>query len=350
MEPPRTATWLEEHTPEGRPFTLKNRHWLCLDPPAMAWLTDLGDHNLIDGRGQLHTSRDWDSTLLSPLPKPWTQAEFLRKILPWGWFPPDLAERLGEGGTHGGWQSARDAVDGQPAWRFDRRFVSRQYRVDVTIWCADNGLLLREEKVETEPGTGVVGMRTVKHGFEYDVQPPEHVFILPTPDKPLKAPPSEPMFRDVTESLPPGERGEIERVIAASNAAWQAGDFDPFARVWQFPANHEDTPLRKQAEWEHQVREQARLWTRWECTIERITQADVIGVAFSTGAFKMVPAPGVLWARCRLRVEWKDGTQTWEGDADYYIRKNEDGYRLIHWEYPSAEVLAARRGDPDTRM
>ncbi|HTE18873.1 MAG TPA: hypothetical protein VK689_10915 [Armatimonadota bacterium] len=341
MKSPQTAHWIEKltaHTPE--PHTRTFHYWLRLHPPALAWCSDSGAHDVIDERGHLHTADTWTHCSLSPHSSPWTDDDYLRHVLPWGPPPPAEGEdRSYPGGE--GWEHERMLWDDRPALRCWKQVPEGEYQVEKTVWLElDTGLLLRFEQKEIDPRAGRVVVEILQHGFQYDVEPPEGVFDLPPPGKPLLTRDSAEDEQDVTEEQPPEERSAIEELIARSDAAWRAGDFRAFAGAWHFPRGPMARSLPDKAEWQRRVAENAGLWDRWESAIVSITRTDYVAMSTGARSSSLMKAAGTLSVKTDLRVEWPDGA--WEGKAFFYVRKLWGRYRIVHWEFPSEELRAAR--------
>jgi hypothetical protein len=334
MQRIRTAQWVENITgPDSYTGTL--RYWLRLEPPALAWLSDLGDHDLIDERGHLHTASTWADCRLYPTEEPWTRDDYLRHVLPKG-----LREAAETGNR---WETTAVQLEDQEAVRYHRTYGESAYRVEMSVWLEpESGLLLRMERTEVDPTAGKVVQHHLYHEYAYDVEPSEEVFDLPPPDKPLVVEDRE-ITQDLTASLPADEREAIERLIGLSNEGWKAGAFREFSRAWHFPRGPLFSPLPGRAAWQKAVSRQVGRWGFWEAEVVSVTKAGFFGVAIATSTFAIVMAPRILWVKAKLGVKSEVQDRGWEGEATYYMQRRRGGYRVIHWEYPSEE-LAARFG------
>src|SRR5688572_16067273 len=87
----KTAEWVETHEHYGEPPHTRTLHWwLRLDPPAVAWRTDLGSHDVMDERGHLHTHASRESCLLLPHGSPWSREIAMGHVL-----GPSLSSDIG---------------------------------------------------------------------------------------------------------------------------------------------------------------------------------------------------------------------------------------------------------------
>jgi hypothetical protein len=337
---PHTAHWTETltHAGERGSCTVTSNHWLRLDPPAYAWLNDLGDHDVIDERGHLHTSDTWTSCLQVPSVYQ-SPEDFQRHILPWGPRPAPEAEARRR---DQGWEWQQDTVDGRPAVRWRRRCPEGSYQVEMSVWLEpETGLLLRLERTEIDPATGRVAVEDVQHGFQYDVEPPDGVFDLPPPGKPLVTEDLSTRFPDLTETLRSEERAEIEALIARSDAAWLTADARAFFQAWDFPRSLRGSPVPSKRDWESRLRSNAGRWKRWDSTVTSIKVHGHVAVAVGSHSFSIVNIPGALRVAAALYVERAGDGRPWGGDASYYLHKGRNGYRILHWEYPAEELRVA---------
>jgi hypothetical protein len=316
------------------------QHWLRLDPPAHAWLSDQGGHGLIDERGHFHTSQCWDTCQLQPHATPWSREDLLSEIFPWGAFSShDCELELGPDGNPLG-ERTWETVQGQEAARYRIEGAKGDFRVEYTLWLeALTGRLLRKEQVDRDPRTGTPLQHVIHRDYQYDVEPPPEVFNLPPPGKPLVVDEAPQHLQDVRATLPPQERREIERIIAASNHSWGRGDFDRFCRVWHFLELETAGILPDRSAWEAALRARPE-HTTWASAVNSITRADGISVWSSTCILRPIAVPDVLWVTSRLQVEAADGF-LWVGDAVYTVQLRPEGYRLVHWHFPSEEIREA---------
>jgi hypothetical protein len=326
---------------EGReaPSTHVSQHWIRLDPPAHAWRSDCGDHDVLDERGHLHTADTWPDCHLKPHDEPWSAESLVGNILPWGAFSSfDCELKQGANGApvcERTWVS----LDGREVARYDAEYPSGDFRIEHTTWFEPKtGLLLRQEWIERDPRTGDLAQRFVLRDYEYDVELPEGVFDLPA-GKPLVEEDRQAHRVDVKHTLPAAEREAIERLIARSNAAWSAGDFKRFSHAWHFLELPGTPILPGRAEWEEALRARPE-GTTWVSAVSSINRSDLLRVWTGNYSFRPLPVAGVLWVNSRLQVESADGI-LWLGDVEYSVQKREEGFRLVHWNYPSEEIRAA---------
>ena len=337
-DPPRTARWIHEWITdpsgdEGGPHHHLSENWLRLDPPAHAWRSEYGEHDVIDERGHLHTAESWANCLLSPHLQPLTVEDYLAEILPWG---------VGSGPS-AAWEQAPDTLDGRAVLRCRREVAEGDFRVEYLAWLEPaSGLLLRKEQIDRDPRTGRAVQHSIERDYQYNVEPPPGTFVLPPPDKPLVEVDPTDRLTDILPELPPAEVDEIQAAIAASNQAWAGGDFEQFCRVWHFLKSDKTGPLPGRTEWEAalQARPERTIWTS---EITAIIRGDFIGVHIGVNTGSSVPAPDVLWVKSQLRVEWSEAGY-WEGDAEYTLQQLPEGYRLVYWTYPSEEIREALKG------
>lgn len=124
MEAPRTAHWIEEHLIGPSQITIRFQYWLRLAPPAVAWVSDHGTHDVIDENGHRHciiTGNDRECMEM-PLDRRWAQEDFLSEVLPWGWFN---SERSAGGAPEWEW----DPIGDRPALRHERSYPEDRWHV-----------------------------------------------------------------------------------------------------------------------------------------------------------------------------------------------------------------------------
>lgn len=344
-ELPKTACWVAEWISDpagvhGRAHTHLSRHWLRLDPPALAWLTDQGEHDLIDERGHFHSVETWDACHLDPHTTPQSQDDLVSAILPWGAFSShDCELALGPDGNPL-WERTWETIRGQEAARYRTEFGKGDFHVECILWLeALTGRLLRQEQVDRDPLTGTPVQHLIQRDYQYDVEPPPEVFNLPPPGKPLVVDEVREPPQDIRATLPPEERRQIERIIAASNTHWARGDFDRFCRVWHFLDLERETILPGRSEWEAALRARPQP-TTWASAVNSITRDDSIPVWSGTCTVSPISVPDVLRIHSRLQVESPDGF-LWVGDAVYTVQRRPRGYRLVHWHFPAEEIRSA---------
>src|SRR5262249_21720415 len=131
----KTAQWVETLISEEEPrFTSTLRHWIRIDPPAHAWKSELGSHDVIDERGHLHTADTWDHCSLSPPVAPWTRESRLRMVSP--------TLRPAEREAHAApsdqlldpWHTERTQVGDRPAILYRCRYASGSFQVTALYW------------------------------------------------------------------------------------------------------------------------------------------------------------------------------------------------------------------------
>jgi hypothetical protein len=343
METLHTVHWITECHLRGH--TSRQDWWLRVDPPAVAFLSGLGDHDLQDARGDFHTNSEWDCCTLYPREGAWSVLDVIYHVLPFGLFesPSDAAP----GGPMGPeWEREWVELDGRKRVRCRLTYPEGAYQVEHTFWIdPPTGYVFREEHIETDPATGELAERRIHHSFDYDPTVPDGIFDLPPPSKPLRVKRLEDSFPELIGTLKPGDREAINQAIALSDAGWVAGDFRAFSNAWLFRSWAAVFPLPSRKEWSKLVRGSRGRWSRWESTPMSITASDCVHAATASMSCIMVPARNTFWVKSELRVEWDGGS--WEGEADYYVRKWGSGYRVIHWRYPSAEIEEAVAGQAD---
>lgn len=342
-ELPRSAYWIHEwitgpSDDSQEPRSRIQENWLRMDPPAHAWCSDLGAHDLIDERGHFHTADSWDICQLYPHDQPWTLENLLWQILPWGRFSTfDAAVQFD---LTANWERVRETLEGLPVDRYHCEFTEGNYRVEFTVWLEPStGLLLRREKVDRDPRTGRMVQHSIERGYQYGVKPPFGVFALPPADKPLKTVDITGRFADIRGELAPAEIQEVEALIATSNAAWNDGDFDRFSGAWHFLEGELFTLLPGSAGWEVALRSRPPQ-TVWTSELTSIIRGTVIVVHTGTHTHRPLTAPDVLWVKSQLLIKGPHDAR-WVGDVEYTLQKRPDGYRLVHWSYPSEEIREA---------
>ncbi len=348
MLPINTAHWTVDsfHTlPE--PQVTTTRYWLRAEPLALASLHADGRHTVIDVRGEITFYPYNNECILyqhSGEADP-PQERLPRDVLPWG--PWKFVKPEGEPcvfSQESGWRLAWDLLNGQDAVRCWMDYPSGNHRIEYTHWLEPStGLMLRWQRREIDPQSGQLFSEAISSDYAYDVAPPDGIFDLPPAGMPL-------LVRnldedDLTGSLPPPERAKIERVIAMSDAAWLTSDVLKFRRAWTFTRTGHLSNLPSQAEWERCVGAMAGLMSQWESTISTIRKSDCVYRRTGPSSAWMLRAPGTLWVKARLRFQWSATGGEGEVDTEYFLLKRWNGFRIVHWEYPGAEISAARSGN-----
>jgi len=182
-------------------------------------------------------------------------------------------------------------------------------------------------------------------GYRYNEEPPEGTFDLPA-GKRLVTPDPVPASPDITGTLPAEERAELVRLISASEAGWEAGDFRAFAKAWKFKDARSKRPLPSREEWRERVEAQKGRRADWASRIVSVEQADYFPVTTGPNACTGVRMPGVLQVRTSLHVRGAAGGPEWEGEARFFVQRGKTGFRIVHWEAPVEEIREATRAKP----
>jgi hypothetical protein len=202
---------------------------------------------------------------------------------------------------------------------------------------------------DLDPDTGKVLFERIQYDYDYDIDIPPGVFDLPPPDRPLVVESLDGRPRDVTGELPPEVLADLSAVIGKSNEGLIASDFVAFCDAWWFLDAPQGAALPTRSDWEQRVQSHAGLWERWVTEFITVTEADGFGVAVASYVFRPVSdMPGTLWVKCALKALPVGGVDWWQIETIYYLRRHEDGYRIVHWDYPS-ESLAAILAQVQTR-
>lgn len=356
-EPPagvnvQTAHWMEtSHHYGEHPFSSNTQVWVRVDPPARARINTLvpgphvqnaqPSHDLEDLRDHFTTASTWDRYVLFPAKKPSSTKNIFYRLL-----APNLDEL---GGTadqaqvqqpQEEWSSKLVEQDGRSLFQLDCNRGDEHNQISETIWAEPlTRRIVRREVNRTDPATGKLTNTWVCDQYTYNQKLPEEVFDIPL-DKPVVT-----MYRVTWEDLTSQQKRAIQSTIDRSDAAWCKADFQGFASVWMFDyALH----LPGKRHWKARLEQQTGLWSRWQTTVKWASVQDRIPVNITQETHNWGATRHKVWrVDVRLHITWDKDGDTWEGDAEFYLRHIGRGFRIVHWEFPWEEIKAVHQGEAE---
>lgn len=356
----KTARWIETSHHYGKyPHSSISNYWVRLDPPVMAWINQFlpgphankteWSHSIQDQRGDWHTVSTWDHCdLLTDTRHSPTSESIVKRILA----PPmtqseeaaNPSRRFQAGEK---WRSELVEQNGQMLLRMERAFVRGNFRIEQRLLAdPETRRLIHHERRQVDIATGQPTLYDISDQYTYNPDVPAGVFEMP-PDKPIRIRDMRSLAQDVApevwDSLSAQQQQALQATIDRSDAAWQKGDFQEFASVWKFDFVKKAPP---KADWQARVENQVGLWRRWEsqvlsAKVQRYIPVSIASNAFSWGNEK----PKVLAVEVKLNVTWTEDGDTWEGNAEFFLRRIGRGFRIVHWECPWEEIKAVHQGE-----
>ena len=327
---------------DWEPDPIPALHWIRVNPPAHAWhhaYSDSWSHDVMDARGHLHTASSWDHSSLSSRPNSYTPDELLRKVL-FPHFLPDESEesRVKELRT---WRQETVEENGQPLLRWQRTTISGNFQVEEHVWAEpQTRRIARKERRETNLITSKLSTVDVCDRYTFNQPAPAGTFEMPS-DKPLRIREESKGWPDIWDTLTAQEQQAIQEVIARSDAGWRAGDGRAFASAWKFDFQKHLPP---ETEWKQRVKQQAGQWREWISQIESASMQEGLPVRYNAHSFLIAMLKRkILCVDVKVYVRWQEGGDVWEGEAEFFLRKQSGRYRIVHWECPWAEIEAARK-------
>lgn len=349
IPPIKTAQWyvtkVRWSEPDYEECALSTQEWIRLQPPVYAWRVIFDDnswsHDVMDERGHMHTASSMDVCFHRPHLSPYTGVDLLRKVLFW---PTENRESAGSSSLQrqrpeSVWQREPVEVEGESLVRWHQETIEDNFHVSHAIWTdAMTARITRQERTETNLLTGKPACFIVYDRYVYNQEAPTGTFEMP-PDKPIVNPNFKETMPEVWDTLSAKQKQTIQETIARSDLGWLNADFAVFSSVWDF-----DTVklLPSEAEWKARIQQQANLWHTWISKIEIGNIQAYVPLTTATNTCTLIQVKyKILAVTATLQVTQGDGERTWYGLSEFFLRRTRHGYRIVHWDCPWKEILAA---------
>lgn len=332
MENITSASWVERMGGLG----LTNHVWIRIDPPTRAWKSGLGDLDIIDHRGHMHTNKVWATVMVFDTSS--VSGDYLIASA----LAPDLSsDETQDGQTTHPWTITPIEVNGRKLIRYQRTYLSNNYEIREIIDAEETSrYIVRKEERQYEPLTGVLVGEEICDQYRYNEPAPRGTFEMPW-WKPKRTHDSKEAIVDVQDSLSEDERAQIERAIIESDLGWEAGDFQRFAGHWRFAF----APLLPdENEWRQAVEEQRGRWKWWSSNILSVRKTETVGIPQSAHSFLMAKIkPAGFAVAVESLATWQD-EEIWSGPTSYTFAAMDEGLRIIYWDVPIDEIIARHEG------